>query len=199
MFFQDEARFPFLRRRDLWGVLNLITKIRAFFCNCQQTFIPKKLSHFHILMFLSCEKLVSSNFPQQKIRRYISIYIYIYFVYCILFLFSKLTSYMERKHVHLCGSISGLFHLPGVSPLQQAVTLATNRPTWKSTMVATRRAAGCVPAYRDGQVDCGMDRRDIEGTGASASFWVCSFWGEGALFFLCFVVVGRGDSAGLAI
>ena len=85
MFFQDEARFPFLRRRDLWGVLNLITKIRAFFCNCQQTFIPKKLSHFHILMFLSCEKLVSSNFPQQKIRRYIYLYIYIL---CILYIIS---------------------------------------------------------------------------------------------------------------
>lgn len=54
----------------------------------------------------------------------------------------------------------------GVSPLHVSVTLATNRPTWKSTMVATWRAAGCVPAYRDGQVDYGMGRRDTERTGA---------------------------------
>lgn len=90
----------------------------------------------------------------------------------------------------------------GVSPLHVGVTLATNRPTWKSTMVATWRAAGCVPAYRDGQVDYGMGRRDTERTGASfLSFFRGRICGKCYFFCGCFVVVdgGGGEFAGLPV
>ena len=90
----------------------------------------------------------------------------------------------------------------GVSPLHVGVTLATNRPTWKSTMVATWRAAGCVPAYRDGQVDYGMGRRDTERTGAGfLSFFIPGkdLW-EVLFFLLCVLWSLRfrgGEFAGL--
>ena len=78
----------------------------------------------------------------------------------------------------------------GVSPLHVGVTLATNRPTWKSTMVATWRAAGCVPAYRDGQVDYGMGRRNTERTGAGfLSFFIPGKDLWEVLFFLFLLCV----------
>lgn len=60
-------------------------------------------------------------------------------------------------------------------------------------MVATWRAAGCVPAYRDGQVDYGMGRRDTERTGASfLSFFRGRICGKCYFFCGCFVVVDGG-------
>lgn len=50
-----------------------------------------------------------------------------------------------------------------------------------------------MPAYRDGQVDCGMGRRDTERTGAGfLGFGSGERFVGSAVFFVCFVMVEEG-------
>lgn len=155
-FFQDEARF--LRGDVIFGEYCTLLPIAQWFrtktlyifvqppARIHPRFVPTFI--YNILTYVSFMVPTSSVFPRVVLQQE-----------------SQYSVYVLSKADHDMGN-----HMEpavGVSPLHVSVTLATNRPTWKSTMVATWRAAGCVPAYRDGQVDYGMGRRDTERTGAS--------------------------------
>ena len=175
-FFQDEARFlwgdvifweyaQWFRTKTLYIFVQLPARIHPRFV---PTFIQNILTY---VSFMGPTPSVFPGFLQQE---------------------SQYSVYVLSKADHDMGN--PMEPAVGVSPLHGGVTLATNRPTWKSTMVATWRAAGCVPAYRDGQVDYGMGRRDTERTGASflSFFFRGRSCGKCYFFCLCFVVVDRG-------
>lgn len=192
-FFQDEARFLWgdVIFWDYWTLLPIAqwfrTKTLYIFMQLPARIPPRFVPTFiyNILTYVSFMGPTSSVFPGLFSTKKVSIQ----YIFC-----QKLTMIWKAS----------MEPAVGVSPLHVGVTLATNRPTWKSTMVATWRAAGCVPAYRDGQVDYGMGRRNTERTGAGfLSFFF--FSGEGfvgsAIFFLLLCVLwwltGARDFAAL--